>query len=544
MKTPYGRRLAAALALVALAGCGGGGGRAGCFLCFYALDGTVSGLSGSGLQLRDGSYGTVTIAANGTFSFGGGYYPGEAYDVTVVTQPTNLSQTCVVSNAMGTIGNVDVSNVTVSCNTNTYTVGGTVTGLTGSGLVLRDNDGDNLSVSTNGSFTFATPVASGAAYRVTEFVLPANPAQNCSVKNGTGSGTVTNANVSTVGVACANVGRFAYAANAGDGTISAYTIDAATGALRQIAGSPLATRYNTYSLAANPSGTFLYAIDSGISAYSIDRTTGALSAVAGSPFASNGYSIVVHPNGKFAYTADVNSFAVSAFAIDATTGALTPVPGSPFAAGYNPISVAVDPRGKFLYVANSNATADSVGAYAIDSTSGALSTVPGSPFAAGSGPVWVAVDPSGKFVYVANAGSNDVSAYTIDANTGALTGVAGGPFAAGLNPTAVTVDPSGTFLFVANSGGANPGATNVSAYTIDANTGALTAVAGSPFGTATLPDSVAVDPSGKFVYVANGDPPANSISAYVIDANTGALTPISGSPFAAGANPRFITVTK
>jgi 6-phosphogluconolactonase (cycloisomerase 2 family) len=79
---------------------------------------------------------------------------------------------------------------------------------------------------------------------------------------------------------------------------------------------------------------------------------------------------------------------------------------------------------------------------------------------------------------------------------------------------------------------------------IDASTGALAPVSGSPFATETLSSAVAVDPSGKFVYVANGDPPANNVSAFAIDPNTGALTAVPGSPFTAGANPQSIAVSQ
>jgi 6-phosphogluconolactonase len=76
---------------------------------------------------------------------------------------------------------------------------------------------------------------------------------------------------------------------------------------------------------------------------------------------------------------------------------------------------------------------------------------------------------------------------------------------------------------------------NVSAYRIGEN-GALTPVPGSPFPTGTLPLSVAVDPLGKFVYVANGGS-SNNISAYRIGEN-GALTPVPpGRPFFRVANP-------
>ncbi|RFC36553.1 MAG: Lactonase, 7-bladed beta-propeller [Candidatus Nitrotoga sp. LAW] len=80
-----------------------------------------------------------------------------------------------------------------------------------------------------------------------------------------------------------------------------------------------------------------------------------------------------------------------------------------------------------------------------------------------------------SFAYVANQGSNNVSAYTIDAGTGTLTPVAGSPFTAGMAPTSVTISPNGAFAYVANIGGGG------SAYAINAVTGALTPVAGSPF---------------------------------------------------------------
>jgi 6-phosphogluconolactonase (cycloisomerase 2 family) len=76
----------------------------------------------------------------------------------------------------------------------------------------------------------------------------------------------------------------------------------------------------------------------------------------------------------------------------------------------------------------------------------------------------------------ANQASNNVSGYTIDPSTGALTAIAGSPFQAGLNPFSVAVDPSGSFAYVANLGSGN-----VSGYAIDPSTGALTAIATSPF---------------------------------------------------------------
>jgi 6-phosphogluconolactonase len=148
-------------------------------------------------------------------------------------------------------------------------------------------------------------------------------------------------------------------------------------------------------------------------------------------------------------------------------------------------------------------------------------------------------DPTPKFAYVANSSDNTISAYTINNSTGALSAVAGSPFAAGESPGSVTVDPSGRFVFVANfTGGLYGGA--VSAYTINSSTGALREVAGSPLGDEIGSISVAVDPSGVFAYVANWS--ESNVSAYTINRSTGTLSAVAGSPFAAGNGPISVTV--
>ncbi len=85
----------------------------------------------------------------------------------------------------------------------TYTIGGMVTGLSGSGLILQNNVGNSLAISAPGTFTFTNELNSGAAYSVTVATQPAAPTQNCVVTNG--SGTVDTANVTNVAVACATV---------------------------------------------------------------------------------------------------------------------------------------------------------------------------------------------------------------------------------------------------------------------------------------------------------------------------------------------------
>jgi N-acetylneuraminic acid mutarotase len=109
--------------------------------------------------------------------------------------------------------NGTVSSVSVSCTTNTYTIGGSVSGLTANGLVLTDNGGNALSVSSGASsFTFSTPLSYNASYTVAVSTQPTG--QLCTVASA--SGTVT-ATVTSVTVSC--VASFTIS-----GTISGLTV--------------------------------------------------------------------------------------------------------------------------------------------------------------------------------------------------------------------------------------------------------------------------------------------------------------------------------
>jgi hypothetical protein len=158
----------------------------------FTIGGTVSGLIGS-LVLEDNGGDALTMSSNGTFTFATPVAQGSTYHVTVQTQPS--TQTCTVANGTDPLGAANVSNVTVICAVNAYTVGGTVSGLTGT-VTLLDNGGDTLPVSGNGSFTFPTPVAEGSSYNVTVQTQPV--IQTCMVTNGVdpmGVSDVTNVTV-------------------------------------------------------------------------------------------------------------------------------------------------------------------------------------------------------------------------------------------------------------------------------------------------------------------------------------------------------------
>jgi hypothetical protein len=230
------------------AACGGGHG--GSTTTTYTVGGMVNGLAGTGLVLENNAGGDLTIAADGSFVFATAIASGGAYAVTVKTQPSTPWQTCTPASATGVVANANVSDIVITCVTNTYKVGVQVNGLAGSGLVLEDNAGDDLAVTADGTVNFATAVASGATYNVSVKVQPTAVSQTCSAASA--SGTVTNADVSSVVVTCV-------------------TNSYVTG----LAGSGLALQDNgadTLNIAANGSFTFAHAVQSG-AAYSVSVST-------------------------------------------------------------------------------------------------------------------------------------------------------------------------------------------------------------------------------------------------------------------------------
>ncbi|MEH3086034.1 MAG: NHL repeat-containing protein [Xylophilus ampelinus] len=176
----------------------------------WRLGGTVSGLLGSGLVLANGSD-TVDVALNGRFAFGQPIPTGNAYAVSVLTPPAG--QSCIVANPTGTVASADVADVTVTCTSRTFTLGGSIGGLNALGLVLA-NGSDVLNVAANASlFTMAQPVAFGSSYNL---ITRAHPfGLNCTTSNG--SGAMGAADVSNIAVNCASV-AFQVSTLAGTGT--------------------------------------------------------------------------------------------------------------------------------------------------------------------------------------------------------------------------------------------------------------------------------------------------------------------------------------
>lgn len=156
-----------------------------CTTTGHAIGGSVSGLLGSLVVSNAGV--DTTITANGTYALPP-VAEGDAYAVTVKTQPTVPSQTCVVANASGSMASAARTDLDIVCTTDKFTVGGTVTGLTGTGLVLQNNGGANLTVPQAAtSFAFGPKIESGATYEVSVLTDPTSPWQTCTVAPATGT---------------------------------------------------------------------------------------------------------------------------------------------------------------------------------------------------------------------------------------------------------------------------------------------------------------------------------------------------------------------
>ena len=514
----------------------------------YTVGGTVTGLRGPGLVVED-SYGNafdiddLALSSSGSFTFHSQLGSGVKYGIGVETQPLTPPQFCQVANGSGTVGSANVTNVQVTCGIG-YTVGGTVSGLAGSGMILQIESyeppgasddpaliGSPLPVKSDGAFTldsvYPSKFPGGEFVGVTQ--QPSSPTQRCVVDNADIS--IQGANDIGVAVLCS---EFAYVANAADNGLSTYQVDATSGALLAV-GVPIATGRFPYAVVGTTSKRFVYVANqdsNDVSAFSVNVETGALAAVPGSPFAvGTAPQALTLYRDSFLYVANTGSNSLAAFAINSTTGALTPLSPSTYATGTSPSSVAAHPLGSFLYVANNGDSKD-ISAFVIDGATGGLTPMTGSPFAAGASPSSLAFGSQGKFLYSANSGpmNSSVSGFSVGLD-GPLTALNGSPFQLAVSNHFAT-DPTGSYLY------GTTGSTIVG-YSINVTTGLLTSLPGFPLVSGADSRSLALDPAGQFLYVVNAG--SASVSGFRFDGFTGGLTPLAGSPFAAGNSPDSLT---
>ena len=334
-----------------------------------------------------------------------------------------------------------------------------------------------------------------------------------------------------------------------------------------------------------PGSAFVFTANAGgnnISGFSND-STGSLTAVPGSPFSSPGqpFGLAATPSNAFLYVSSFQNAQVTGFSINATTGTLTPLACPVATTGSQPLKLAINPAGTLLFTANQ---VGSVTGFGINTTTGcltAISTTPTDSVARG-----LTIDGTGQFLYVVTGGGG-INLFTIsasgtltrqviggfDSTTGTMLAVKAIPnlnvllatdggstnnlrsfiintFSGALTPIVVTVagssppNPSAIavnlpanattpLFYVANTASSN---LTVNTIAADGTSGASSLTVPASIG----PVDLAVDPTGRFLYVANNG--ASTVTAFNANITAANVNSAIISFVATGSAPESIVV--
>lgn len=519
-----------ALASLALAACGGGGGASstsstggggggggGGTPTTFSVGGTVTGLSASGLVLQDNGGDNLTVPSGAsTFTFSTMLASGASYDVTVLSQPTG--ETCTVSSATGTVS-ADVTTVKVSCSAQTFTISGTLTGLSTAGLKLQDYSGGEV-----------LPVAAGATtFQFTQSV-PYGTNVDVTVNTQPFWATCTAGSSNFSGSIASNESSESFSCTADTATVSTFAGSLTAGSTDATGTS--ASFYHPDGTAVDSSGNIYVADEFNdqireISSSGVVTTLAGQAGVAGSTNGAGTLALFDHPQGvavdssgnlyvadtlnneirKIVCTGTTASTCVVSTLAGSTTAGSTDGTGS--AASFShPEGVAVDSLGN-VYVADSaNNEIRKISPAGLVTTL-AGTTVAGSANGSGTSasfnyPTGVAVDSAGN-VYVADANNNEIRMIdtsdvvsTLAGSTTAGSADGTGSSASFFTPLGVAVDSAGN-VYVADTN--NEEIRLVTPKGVVTTLAGQAGVVGHADGTGTSatfdsPSGIAVDASG------------------------------------------------
>jgi 6-phosphogluconolactonase len=358
----------------------------------------------------------------------------------------------------------------------------------------------------------------------------------------------------------------AYVTLTGQGSVLLMGINGATGVITAGGKTPPVQNASFNGLALTPSRQFVYAVNSRentISIFTVEE--GGSLILTGAPVqAGNGADeAVVDPTGEYLLVTNTigsgpSGGDISVYSIAAGTGGLTEVIGSPFDANEGPTQILFTHSGEFVYAVNPSLGEVSGFVFCptqrasqpqCSGATGVLTPAPGSPAISGAGAAALAVDGSDQFLYVVNPSANNpppyqstvgnVSAFTIDPDTGALSPISGSPFTstAGTGPAAIAIDPTSRFVYAVNPGSSD----SIWCFAITPTNGVLQEVAKSPFNLASGGQFALFDSTGNFLYI--GSESGAGIEGYTYDPATGNPTAITGSPFSTGTAPGEIVIS-
>jgi 6-phosphogluconolactonase (cycloisomerase 2 family) len=308
------------------------------------------------------------------------------------------------------------------------------------------------------------------------------------------------------------VARFAYGANVGDSSISAFSVNGSSG---------------------TPNGTF--------------TPLGKFSE------GNQPFQVIPHPSGLFLYSLGSDATqTVTLFNVDPVAGGLTNS-GKSYAttttAPVSPSLGAMDAGGNFLFVVNSTASVTGqIQGFTINQTDGSLTPVATTTTNL-SAPTFILIDNNGPYLYAINSGNNTVTGYTINTATdtpqpgpaGTLTPISGTggsvPLTSGDILTYAAIDPTGSFIYV--PAGFNGTVGTVEGVAIGAG-GALSKLTGTPFTVtgSTFAAAAVVDPTSKFLYVLDS-PGSGNGNIFTLPLTSGVPGAVSSS-VSVGLSPVWI----
>lgn len=290
-----------------------------------------------------------------------------------------------------------------------------------------------------------------------------------------------------------------YIANSATDTLAGFAIG--SGTLTTLANAPYSLTFAPTAVAVTPANTFVYVGGGGIiTAYSIN-TNGSLTA-ANSGAAVGNASVAamdISPDGNWLVVLDNNGSSIDAYPINKTTGVLgTPVVTTYAVAGATiiPHGIKIAPNGILIVVALGTG-GDLI--YGFNTTTGVMNfdsaLLPNSGTTSENA---VAIDKNSAYIYIARSGATGagLAVYSLS-SSGIISPVTGSPFATGTQPYSIALAPSGAYVYVANRGD-----TTISGFTIGTGN-VLTAVAGSPFTSGNGPTAITIDSSGSYLLAAS-----------------------------------------
>jgi 6-phosphogluconolactonase (cycloisomerase 2 family) len=275
--------------------------------------------------------------------------------------------------------------------------------------------------------------------------------------------------------------------------------------------------------------------------------------------------LLFNPGKTTAYVSDGGSSDIASYSVNhdgsLAAGAVTKLKGP----ATNPVAMAMDPGGKFLFVADQGVPGDTncgakglnpaecqagISVFAV--SSGALTEVPGSPFhlltsqqttsfPAPVIPAGVAVANSGNFVYATDQANNILLGFSFDGTTGVLTPLTS-TMQPALWPVIVGSSPSGVFSLTINDFlyVTNAVSNNIDEFKINSNDGSLTTVVGSPVSAGVGPTVMFSDPNAKYLFAVGTG--SNQLLGYRVNQVTGALTALTPAFVSTGSTPVAATI--